>query len=109
MLSPQRRGNVTSVVSLQRKPLQDKKVVLRSKIQDILSGRSRFVIRKVPAVGSTRGKDLSSGGGATSNRQENVHGPPSVSKSSEAVTKDRCIPRIFCQFSGHSRHKSVDV
>ncbi|XP_070781139.1 coiled-coil domain-containing protein 80 [Enoplosus armatus] len=84
VLSPQRRGNVTSVVA-QRKPPLDKKAALKSKIQDILSGRSRFVIRKVPAVGSTRGKDSSNGGRATSNGQEKVHGPPSVSE----VKKDR--------------------
>ncbi|XP_076614724.1 coiled-coil domain-containing protein 80 [Chaetodon auriga] len=89
VLSPQRRGNVTSVVALQRKIPLDKKAALKSKIQDILSGRSRFVIRKVPAVGSTRGKDSSSGGQATSDRQEKVHSPPSVLKSGEEVKKNR--------------------
>ncbi|CAB1318298.1 unnamed protein product [Coregonus sp. 'balchen'] len=39
------QANVTSVV--QRKPV-DKKAAPKSKIQDILSGRSRFVIRKKP-------------------------------------------------------------
>ncbi|KAJ8338769.1 hypothetical protein SKAU_G00355550 [Synaphobranchus kaupii] len=39
--SPQRRG----AVAKQRKPL-DKKAVLRSQVQNILNGRSRFVIRK---------------------------------------------------------------
>lgn len=95
VLSPQRQGNVNSLVALRRKPFPDKKAALRSKIQDILSGRSRFVIRKVPAVGSTRGKDLSSG---TSNRQEKVHSPQSVSKSSEELKKDRCCLHIYCQF-----------
>lgn len=94
VLSPQRRGNVTSVVALQRKPSLDKKAALRSKIQDILSGRSRFVIRKVPAGGSTRGKDSSSSGRTTSNGQEKVHSPPHVSKSSEEVKKDRCCLHI---------------
>ncbi|XP_060917543.1 coiled-coil domain-containing protein 80 [Labrus mixtus] len=88
VLSPQRRGNVTSVVPLQRKPPLDKKAALKSKIQDILSGRSRFVIRKVPAVGSTRGK-VTSSGGATSKGQEKVLSPPSVSKSREEVKKNR--------------------
>ncbi|XP_040914998.1 coiled-coil domain-containing protein 80 isoform X2 [Toxotes jaculatrix] len=89
--SSQRRGNVTSVVALKRKPPLDKKAALRSKIQDILSGRSRFVIRKVPAVGSTRGEDSSSGGQVTSNRQgkEKAHSPLSVSRSNEEVKKDR--------------------
>ncbi len=97
VLSPQRQGNVTSVVALQRKSPQDKKAALKTKIQDILSGRSRFVIRKAPAVGSTRGKDSSSGGRATSNGQEKVHSPPSVSKSNEEVKKDRCCLHIFFQ------------
>ncbi|CAJ1070800.1 coiled-coil domain-containing protein 80 [Xyrichtys novacula] len=94
VLSSQRRGNVTSVVPLQRKPPVDKKAALKSKIQDILSGRSRFVIRKVPPGGSTKGKDLGSGGRSASNGQENVHGSPSVSKSREEVTKDRFDPDV---------------
>lgn len=102
VLSPQRRANVTSVVPLQRKPL-DKKVALKNKVQDILSGRSRFVIRKVPATGSTRGQDSSSGGQATSNGQEKetqVHSSPSVSRSNEEAKKDRCCVFIFSiQFS----------
>ncbi|XP_038590666.1 coiled-coil domain-containing protein 80 isoform X1 [Micropterus salmoides] len=81
VLSPQKRGNVTSVVA-QRKPPLDKKAALKSKVQDILSGRSLFVIRKGR-------KDSSSGGRATSNRQEKVHTSPSVSKSAEEVKKDR--------------------
>ncbi|KAG7223932.1 hypothetical protein INR49_015188, partial [Caranx melampygus] len=91
VLSPQRRANVTSVVALQRKPL-DKKAALKNKVQDILSGRSRFVIRKVPAVGPTREKDSSRGGQATSVGQEKetqVHSSPSVSRSNEEVKKDR--------------------
>uniref|UniRef100_A0A3P8SHG1 Coiled-coil domain containing 80 like 2 n=1 Tax=Amphiprion percula TaxID=161767 RepID=A0A3P8SHG1_AMPPE len=83
VLSPQRQGNVTSVV--QRKPPLDKKAALKSKIQDILSGRSRFVIRKQP----TKGKDSSSGAGATSNVQEKENVPPSVSRHNEDVKKDR--------------------
>ncbi|KAM9338779.1 coiled-coil domain-containing protein 80 [Symphorus nematophorus] len=86
VLSPQRRGNVTSVVAIQRKPPLDKKAALKSKIQDILSGRSRFVIRKESA---TRGKDSSSGGQVTSNRQEKVHSPLSVSKSSAEAKEER--------------------
>ncbi|KAK5851930.1 hypothetical protein PBY51_023443 [Eleginops maclovinus] len=83
VLSPQRRGNETSVVALQRKPPMDKKTALKSKIQEILSGRSRFVIRKVPAAGSTREKESSSAGGATSNKQQKVQSLPSE------VKKDR--------------------
>ncbi|XP_069015771.1 coiled-coil domain-containing protein 80 [Embiotoca jacksoni] len=91
VLSPQRRGNVTSVVPLQRKPPLDKKAALKSKIQDILSGRSRFVIRKGPAGGSTRGKDSSGGDPTTSNEQEKEKASslPPVSRSNEDVKKDR--------------------
>ncbi|CAK6959366.1 coiled-coil domain-containing protein 80 [Scomber scombrus] len=91
VLSPQRRGNVTSMVATQRKPPIDKKAALKSKIQDILNGRSRFVIRKEPAVGSTRGKYSTSGGRTSSNGQEkqNTHNTLSVSRSNEEVKKDR--------------------
>lgn len=87
VLIPQSRGNVTSVGAFQRK-----KAALKTKIQDILNGRSRFVIRKVPAVGSTGGRDLSSGGQSTSDGQqkEKVDSPPSVSRSNEEVKTDRC-------------------
>ncbi|XP_074546061.1 coiled-coil domain-containing protein 80 [Halichoeres trimaculatus] len=83
--SSQRRGNVTSIVPLQRKPLLDKKAALKSKIQDILSGRSRFVIRKAPAAGSTKGMDSSSGGQSVSRGQEKVQSPP----PGEEVKKER--------------------
>lgn len=89
VLSPQRGGNVTSVVPLQRKLPMDKKAALKSKVRDILNGRSRFVIRKVPAAGSTRGKDLGSGGGSTSTGQEKAVHPSSVSKNSGEMKKDR--------------------
>ncbi|KAM6901296.1 coiled-coil domain-containing protein 80 [Lycodopsis pacificus] len=94
ILSPQRRGNVTSVVVLRRKPPLDKKSALKSKIQDILSGRSRFVIRMAPAAGSTRGKGSSSGSRTSSNGQERVHSPPSVSKSNDEVKKDRPVSAV---------------
>ncbi|XP_076139274.1 coiled-coil domain-containing protein 80 [Alosa pseudoharengus] len=48
VFSPQRQGNVATVNANQRKPV-DKKVALRSKIQDILNGHSRYVIRQAPA------------------------------------------------------------
>ncbi|KAG8010655.1 Coiled-coil domain-containing protein 80, partial [Nibea albiflora] len=105
VLSPQTRGNVTSIVALQRKPPLDKKAALKSKIQDILSGRRRFVIRKQPAVGSARGKDSTSGGQVTSNREEKVPSPPSVSKSSEEVKKDRTDSAVE---EGKKRHKSSE-
>ncbi|XP_029024789.1 coiled-coil domain-containing protein 80 [Betta splendens] len=70
VLSSQRQGNVTSVETLHRKAALNKKDVLKTKIQDILSGRSRFVIRKVPAVESTREQ------GSTAQHKEKIHSPP---------------------------------
>lgn len=89
ILSPQRRGNVTSLLTTQRKPSPEKKAALKSKIQDILNGRSRFVIRKVSAAGSRRGKVSSSGGRTFSNGQQRVQNPLSVSISNDKVKKDR--------------------
>ncbi|XP_029921695.1 coiled-coil domain-containing protein 80 [Myripristis murdjan] len=90
VLSSQRLGNVTSVVALRRKPAVNKKNALRNKIQDILNGRSRFVIRKVPAVGSTMGKD-SSRSRAASNSQEKqtTHGPLVKVKGNEEGKTNR--------------------
>ncbi|XP_062867968.1 coiled-coil domain-containing protein 80 [Trichomycterus rosablanca] len=55
VFSPQSRGNLTSVFKTQREPL-DKKAAIRNKVQDILNGRSRFVIRKNPSSSSTSGE-----------------------------------------------------
>ncbi|KAJ0057298.1 hypothetical protein NL108_002251, partial [Boleophthalmus pectinirostris] len=54
VLSSQRRGNVTSVAAPKRKMVLDKKEALKSKIQDILNGYYRFVIRKGSSPGSTQ-------------------------------------------------------
>ncbi|XP_051960774.1 coiled-coil domain-containing protein 80-like [Xyrauchen texanus] len=51
--SPQRQPNSTSIFPIQKKPL-DKKATLRNKVQDILSGRSRFIIHKTPGSASNR-------------------------------------------------------
>ncbi|AWP15157.1 putative coiled-coil domain-containing protein 80-like [Scophthalmus maximus] len=110
VLSPQRHGNVTSVVALQRKPPLDKKAALKSKIQDILSGRSRFVIRKVAAVGSTRGKDSSGSGRAASNglEKERAHSPPPVSSNKEEVKKNRPDPAVEEGKKKHGGKNSED-
>lgn len=91
-LSPQRRGNVTSMVPLQRRPPLDKKAALRSKIQDILSGRSRFVIRKP----STMRKPSSNNDPINSKVQEKtrVSSLPSVSRSNEEVKKNSTHPSV---------------
>lgn len=58
--SPQRHANTTSIFSTQKIRL-DKKATLRNKVQDILSGRSRFVIRKT-TDGSSNGKPSTKAG-----------------------------------------------
>lgn len=97
--SPHRQANGTSVAALKRKPL-DKKAALRSRIQEILSGRSRFVIRKVPAVKSSEGKETSGGVQTTLNGQVEI--PPSLSNSREEEKKDRWVLRFTCQVESTS-------
>ncbi|MED6280077.1 hypothetical protein CHARACLAT_007191, partial [Characodon lateralis] len=82
VLTSQRARNVT--VASQRQPL-DKKAALMSKIQDILNGRSRFVIRKKPP-GSAKGKASNGNDWETSKVSSGVQ---SVSKSDEKVEKNR--------------------
>lgn len=116
VLSPQRQGNVTSVVALPRKPPRDKKAVLKSKIQDILNGLSRFVIRKPSSAGSSKEKDLSSRGQDSSNTQGNQKepSPSTVSKKSKEVKQHRCCPHMrvrffFCFFSTSPVFLSEDI
>lgn len=87
--SPHTRGNASSVLALQRKPALDKKTAVKSRIQEILSGRSRFVIRKVaPAKGGA--------GDATSGGQEGGGDPSFLSRHEEEVKRDRyTCPLIF--------------
>ncbi|XP_036070320.1 coiled-coil domain-containing protein 80 isoform X2 [Oryzias melastigma] len=84
VLSPHTRGNITSVVTLQRKGPVDKKVALKSKIQDILNGRSRFVIWKKPAE-TAKGKESGSNDWPTSQVLRPTAGP----RRSKEVVKDR--------------------
>lgn len=90
VLSPHTRGNITSVVTLQRKGPVDKKVALKSKIQDILNGRSRFVIWKKPAE-TAKGKESGSNDWPTSQ----VLRPTAAPRRSKEVVKDRCC---LCAF-----------
>ncbi|XP_043076913.1 coiled-coil domain-containing protein 80 [Puntigrus tetrazona] len=53
--SPQRHANTTSIF-LRQKTRLDKKTTLRNKVQDILNGHSRFVIRKKTTGSSGNGK-----------------------------------------------------
>ena len=82
VFSPLRQGNVTTALLLQSKAPLDKKEALKSKIQDILSGRSRFIIRKTPA--RPRGGQ----GSGTSTNSEGEESPRSQTKVTE---KDRGV------------------
>ncbi|XP_016332857.1 coiled-coil domain-containing protein 80-like [Sinocyclocheilus anshuiensis] len=66
--SPQKHANTTSIFLTQKTRL-DKKATLRNKVQDILSGRSRFVIRKT--TGSTGNSKPSAKGGSKSGSSGN--------------------------------------
>lgn len=67
--SPQRLGNVTVVSTNLRMPV-DKKEALKNKVQTILSGHSRFVIRQAPAVSKGAFSPLS----FTTDAQDNQRG-----------------------------------
>ncbi|XP_068191288.1 coiled-coil domain-containing protein 80 [Antennarius striatus] len=108
VLSPHRRGNMTSVVTLQRQLPLNKKAALRSKVQDILNGRSRFVIRKVPMVDSSRGRDSSTVFRNTSKRQEYIDSPQSVSNVSQGVTKDSPESTVEQEKKTHSGKNNED-
>ncbi|XP_065142834.1 coiled-coil domain-containing protein 80 [Paramisgurnus dabryanus] len=68
--SAQKQGNSTSIFPTQKKPL-DKKATLRNKVQDILSGRSRFVIRKTSGNSGKPSTKASSKSGSNGNRRTN--------------------------------------
>ncbi|KAK0143013.1 Coiled-coil domain-containing protein 80 [Merluccius polli] len=108
VLGAQRRGNVTLVVAAaaaaapQRKLPVDKKAVLKSKIQDILRGRSRFVIRKTPPTGGGGGGGGAGGGGgggggggaSTTRGKEEVElsTPDGAAKAREESNFKRYVP-----------------
>uniref|UniRef100_A0A9J8D622 Coiled-coil domain containing 80 like 2 n=1 Tax=Cyprinus carpio carpio TaxID=630221 RepID=A0A9J8D622_CYPCA len=66
--SPQKHANTTSIFLTQKTRL-DKKATLRNKVQDILNGRSRFVIRKT--TGSSGNSKASAKAGSKSGSSGN--------------------------------------
>ncbi|XP_029940132.1 coiled-coil domain-containing protein 80 [Salarias fasciatus] len=109
VLSPQRRGNVTSVMAMQRKPPLDKKAALKSKIQDILNGRSRFVIRKTPSAGSIKVKDPNTVQRVTSNQREKGRASSSSSVSrNEDIKKARPDSPVEEEKSKHAGQNNED-
>ncbi|XP_054613154.1 coiled-coil domain-containing protein 80 [Dunckerocampus dactyliophorus] len=89
ILSPHRHSNVTSVAALQRRAALDRKAALKSKIRDILNGRSRFVIRKAPTARRNPGSTGSAAGGKQEEEKEKTHRPPHVSAGKEEVKNQR--------------------
>ncbi|XP_061589383.1 coiled-coil domain-containing protein 80 [Cololabis saira] len=103
MLSPQRQGNVTYVVPPQRKSPLDKKAALKSKIQDILSGRSRFVIRK--KLPSETKKDKESSNDWDTSK---VLSRPSAARSSKEGEKARPHSTVEDKKKIHGGQKTED-
>ncbi|KAJ0015395.1 hypothetical protein NQD34_009015 [Periophthalmus magnuspinnatus] len=93
VLSSQRRGNVTSVVAPQRKTVLDKKEALKSKIRDILNGRSRFVIRKGSSPGSTQ--ELNPEQGKKTETQKETERHPSVTSSNQEERTNKAVTKIL--------------
>ena len=116
VLGALRGGNVTTVDAAEaaarpRKPPLDRKAALKSKIQDILMGRSRFVIRKAPPPGRKEGSGAGGGGGGvgggggggavvTANRRAKekveLSRPDGVAKAKEESNANRCFLFMFC-------------
>ncbi|XP_073681140.1 coiled-coil domain-containing protein 80-like [Garra rufa] len=67
--SPQRNANTTSIFLTQKIRVSNKKATLRNKVKDILSGRSRFVIRKTTG---TSGKGTKAGSKSESSGNEKL-------------------------------------
>ncbi|XP_056302812.1 coiled-coil domain-containing protein 80 [Danio aesculapii] len=80
--SPQRQRNTTSVVFTKKIRL-DKKETIRNKVQDILSGGSRYVIRK-ETIGSGNGKPSDKGGSGSSKNEK-----PKLDNQKKASDGDR--------------------
>ena len=111
-----RGGNITTVnaaaaaARLRKLPL-DRKAALKSKIQDILMGRSRFVIRRTPPPGRKEGSAgggggvVDGGGGgavgvvtALRRGKEKVElsRPDGAVKAKEESNANRCFLFMFC-------------
>ncbi|KAJ7987089.1 hypothetical protein DPEC_G00335130 [Dallia pectoralis] len=101
VLSPHLDGNFTAAIH--RKPM-DKKAALRSKVQDILSGHSRFVIRKTSTASiSTKGKaNIKTAGEDSQNNKGNV----AVEKKNAANLGDKKTEDIAVAEESTEKNKS---
>ncbi|XP_062334644.1 coiled-coil domain-containing protein 80 [Osmerus eperlanus] len=94
VFSPLRQGNVTTALLLQSRAPLDKKEALKSKIQDILSGRSRFIIRKTPArprAGQGLGTSTNSEGEEPSSQTKVTEKDRGVSAGKEGVKSNSYV------------------
>uniref|UniRef100_A0AAY4BZP1 DUF4174 domain-containing protein n=1 Tax=Denticeps clupeoides TaxID=299321 RepID=A0AAY4BZP1_9TELE len=80
--SSQRQGNVTSLAANLQKPL-DKRATLRKRVQDILSGRFRFVIHKPPPGAEEPGPPQ---GGKPTEDPNNQGNPLTANGQSSSIT-----------------------
>lgn len=96
--SPHGAANTTSS-GPRTQPAPDRKAALKRRIQDILNGRSRFVIRKDPAG--------SSGSGGRTPAAGRGGAPPSPPSTTEEEKKDRCSDkRRLLELHARSRSQS---
>lgn len=89
--SPQRQLNTTSILT--QKIRLDKKATLRNKVQDILSGRSRFVIRKITG-GSGNGKPSTKAGlkSGSNGKHDDQKKTPDGDRNRKPVTEVKKTP-----------------
>lgn len=89
--SPQRQLNTTSILT--QKIRLDKKATLRNKVQDILSGRLRFVIRKTTG-GSGNGKPSTKAGSksGSNGKHDDQKKTPDSDRNRKPVTEVKKPP-----------------
>lgn len=82
--SPQRQMNTTSILT--QKIRLDKKATLRNKVQDILRGRSRFVIRKTTGSSGNGKPSTKAGSEVQRLKHNNQKKTPDSDRNREPVT-----------------------
>ncbi|KAI5096483.1 coiled-coil domain-containing protein 80 [Silurus meridionalis] len=101
LISAHKQGNVTSVSPSPRQTV-DKKAAIRSKIQDILSGRSRFVIRKTPV---NPGSDKASSNLKTGQNEEVTLKLARRTESSEGA-REKTASRVQNEYSDNGKSET---
>ncbi|XP_048021943.1 coiled-coil domain-containing protein 80 [Megalobrama amblycephala] len=89
--SPQRQLNTTSILT--QKIRLDKKATLRNKVQDILSGRSRFIIRKTTGGSGNSKPSAKAGSKSGSNgKHDDQKKTPDSDRNRKPVTEVKKTP-----------------